>query len=182
MKNACQLLAQVINQPIIDGKTCQSDFSKCFDKINERYVKVKSDVAIRVYKKTRCHDKDVCLTSLILLPNTKVHLGKFYWDHKIIIPKLKHLGCRSDSAYVEKSIDTETGLEHQKVISGWLYTYAYLSGTTVQIDDFYGEKCYHDPLLSECSGRKDGYFFNTSRQRGIHFFMNCTDALRYQHH
>lgn len=80
-----QLKSYFDNMPIIDGSECETNIDKCFDKFGHKYAKVKNGVVLRVYKKTLSgsdydyRNRKEHLTSLLLLPETNVHLGKKWW-------------------------------------------------------------------------------------------------------
>jgi len=179
------------NYEIINGEECQANIDKYFDRQGIRYARVKDGFAIRVYKATvpylfysrdqsqSLHESErslkKCITFMLLLPGTKVHLGELYWNYEYLHLKTTesyqsyqsyHLHvkkCRADAAFIESSKQLNSEKEIKSPYSYFTSSFQYPKGTTIFPHKFNTDE---NTEFSTCAP-------------GIHFFFSRADVIVY---
>lgn len=168
--------------PVIDGRICAKDPLQCFRRTSDRYAEVLPDRAILVTKTTTdCSGSGIaqgykCLTTLVLPPRTRVHIGSKYRlqsngsqvdlaDHDI-----DHAKCRADRAFVVGNLcESFARISANSQIPDY-YPYGLPVPINKTCSDFYinFEYMVDKFIQSKFDTSTDG---PTTCAEGIHFFL-----------
>jgi hypothetical protein len=165
---------------IYAGEFCHENLEKCFKQVTPKYRETHPNVGFVAYKKTQNDEEsEDYLTTVLVLPNTKVHTGKHYQNAQYSDIFDDFVKCRSDQAIVLNSQSLTNPTESvTKSHSLHTHDFIYENGKIVKpTETFYGMECYSKNLIlgDSCWDiTKD-----STCQSGIHWFLRKSNAERY---
>jgi len=168
-------LIKKYNFPIITGEVCHENPAKYLERVTSNYAKVRKGVIIQVYKQIRrSTGESGVITTLLLLPDTKVGLGDAYASSiRDVCTDLDNHMCRASEADVLNN--NYKGIDLVWAMSDQDRKFMYRIGETVRpTTPFNDQQCF---LINHNSSKDFVYDYCTS---GVHFFLRKADAAKYQ--
>jgi len=158
---------------VIAGEACYENPNLYIDRVTNNYGRIKQGFVIQVYKKTKTMSGlfDV-ITTLLLLPNTKVGLGDAHvftitgTRFSQIYPDRK---CRAEYATVLSN--DYHGIVCNQAMSIYSRDFIYQIGETVKpVYSFCDQECFAPGILALGAPRYEPC------ESGVHFFLCRKDA------